>query len=209
MKTQITILTLVLLTTTTLVAGAATYRIKDDGTGDAATIQDGMNTALSGDTLLLAPGTFTGTGNVDIDFGGKDVVVVSEGGPAVTIIDMQGNGRAFLLQAGESSAAVISGLTLTNAAVPGNGKGGAVFCNSGSPTVENNIFINNNSGGDGAGFYAKNASPTVRNNRFENNSTNNQGGAIAFDTYPQERAGGSEQYDGVQQREHTGRGRFL
>ena len=56
---------------------------------DYETIQAGINVACEGDTVLVAPGTYTGQHNRDIDFLGKNLVLLSEGGPEVTIVDCQ------------------------------------------------------------------------------------------------------------------------
>ena len=42
-------------------ARARTWRISPDGTGDAPTIQAGIDSAIAGDVVLLAPGTYTWT----------------------------------------------------------------------------------------------------------------------------------------------------
>ena len=44
------------------------------------TIQDGIDNASPGDTVLVFPGTYRGDGNRDLDFKGKNIVVMSEGG---------------------------------------------------------------------------------------------------------------------------------
>lgn len=54
---------------------------------DAPTVQAGIQAALDGDTVLVAPGTYYEV----IDLLGKAITVASEGGAAVTILD--GTGR--------------------------------------------------------------------------------------------------------------------
>jgi serine protease len=58
----------------------ATIRVPSD----RATIQAGINAAANGDTVLIAPGTYS----ENINFSGKAITVTSEQGPQVTIIDV-------------------------------------------------------------------------------------------------------------------------
>lgn len=60
---------------------------------DQPTIQAGMDAAANGDTVLVAPGTYTGDGNRDLLFPSKGLVVQSESGPRASIIDCEGSRR--------------------------------------------------------------------------------------------------------------------
>lgn len=64
---------------------ARTWYVKADGTGDAPTIQAGVDSAGWGDVVLVGPGThyLEGQGYIDISAG---VVVTSERGPAETVV---------------------------------------------------------------------------------------------------------------------------
>jgi hypothetical protein len=62
---------------------ARTWHIRADGTGDAPTIQAGVDSAVAGDIVLVAPGTHYVVDRIDIPSG---IVVTSESGPAVTIV---------------------------------------------------------------------------------------------------------------------------
>src|SRR5580658_9143730 len=75
------------------------------------TIQAGINAAVNGDTVLVAPGTYF----ENINFNGKAITVTSSGGPAATIIDGSRNlSPVTTFSPNETSNAVISGFTLQN-----------------------------------------------------------------------------------------------
>ena len=109
-----------------------------------ATIQSAVNAASNGDTVLIADGTYTGLGNVDIDFGGKNLTITSQHGPDSTIIECEGSTdpghRGFYLHSGETTA-LISGLTIRNgdtiftSGVPNSGSG------SGIETADSNLAL--------------------------------------------------------------------
>ena len=107
-----------------------------------ATIQAAVNVAATGDTILVANGTYTGAGNHDINFGGKDLIVKSVGGSALCIIDCQQSGRAFYFHTGETSASRVDGFTIRNGNPP-DVYGGGVYATNSNPTVANCLFLNN------------------------------------------------------------------
>ena len=84
---------------TTSLSQAATVRVP----ADQPTIQAGIDAAGTGDTVLVAPGIYTGAGNRDISFGGRGITLRSESGPGLTVIDCQSLGRAFILRGSVTS----------------------------------------------------------------------------------------------------------
>ena len=99
------------------------------------TIQAGINAAVVADTVLVAPGTYSGPGNRDLDFHGRNIVVRSSAGPSSTTIDCENAGRGFHLHLGETRAAVIQGFSIRNG--QSNWPGGAgILCEDASPLVE-------------------------------------------------------------------------
>jgi len=143
------------------------------------TIQAGIDAAKSGDTVQVAAGTYRGTGNRDLDFKGKAIILESESGAGSTIIDCQRGGRGFHFHTGETSGSTVRGFTVTNGS-PGDGYGGAIYCtNSSSPTIENNIITGNSASSNGSGIFCfDNSSPVIRNNEISRNSTRGNGGGI-------------------------------
>ncbi len=132
------------------------------------TIQAGVNAAANGDTVLVADGTYSGPGNRDIDFNGKNIAVTSQHGAASTIIDCGGsissdgfgNHRGFNIHKGEQSAS-ISGFTIKNGYVSSNtpniygGQGGGIYI-GGDGTVVRNCTLTANTADVGGGIYIYN-----------------------------------------------------
>ncbi len=145
--------------------------------GDYPTIQAGIDAASSGDTVLVADGTYTGRGNKNLDLNGKSITVTSENGPWLTTIDCEGRGRGFYFHSGETSSSVVSGFTITNGSIRINGRGGGISCvNSSSPTIEYNIIAGNSASWGGGGIYCNSSSPTIRYNEITGNSAGWGGG---------------------------------
>src|SRR5262245_23653106 len=136
----------------TLAAQAGTRYVPSE----YSTIQAAISDSVDGDVVLVADGTYTGTGNRDMDFGGKAISVRSaSGNPAACVIDCQGSvispRRAFYFHTGEANASVVQGLTIRNGHRPTNlGYGGAVYCVGSSPLITDCIFENNRAGHGGA-----------------------------------------------------------
>jgi predicted outer membrane repeat protein len=152
---------------------AATIRVPND----YSLIQQAIDAASEHDSVLVAPGVYSGSGNKNLTFGGKDLVICSEGGAKDTVIDCEGEGRAFYLQELLTPAAVIKGFTITN----GNGNtkpigGGAIFIAGGSPTVVDCHFVGNSAlgaiqAGGGGAICLYNSESTISGCTFIDNES--------------------------------------
>jgi hypothetical protein len=138
-------------------------------------IQEGINAAVNGDTVLVLDGTYTGTGNRDLDFGGKLITVRSENGSETSIIDCEHCGRAFYFHSGETGEVVVDGFTIqqgyASKGSPGGAYGGGILNDAGSsPTVVNCMFSGNSAYWRGGGMCNRNgSSPLVTNCTFSDN----------------------------------------
>ena len=116
------------------------------------TIQNGIDTAIDGDTVLVSPGTYV----ENINYNGKNLVLLSEEGENETIIDGDQNGSVVVFENGEDSRSVFQGFTLIN----GSGTQGDSY-----------IF--------GGGIYVLNSNPILRHLVLYQN-TAERGGGIAL-----------------------------
>jgi hypothetical protein len=149
-------------------ATPATIRVDWAGSGDYTTIQGGIGAAGTGDTVLVLAGTYSGAGNRNLDFAGTNLVLMSEGGYSVTVIDCGDAARGFYFGSGEDTTSVVSGFRIMNAAAD---SGAGAFCVNGSdPRFEDCLFDNNTAEIRGGGLCCANSSPIVRSCRFEINT---------------------------------------
>jgi hypothetical protein len=80
-------------------ASARTWHIFADGSGEAGTVQAGIDSAAAGDTVLVHPGIYLER----LTFRGRDIVVRSSDGPEQTILNVTGlGGRVVTFRTGES-----------------------------------------------------------------------------------------------------------
>jgi len=180
-------------------------RVTPDGTGDAATIAAAMEAAVAGDTIMLAPGTFSGPGNRDILSRGFPVVITSEAGAEETVLDCGGGGDAyygFFFGGGEDKSTVLEGITirgagkgaivcgsssplirdciLTENLYVGGWHGGGVAAGSGSaPLIRRCLISGNSASPHGGGIYSKNAAPVLEDCVITGNSATSSGGGLA------------------------------
>jgi hypothetical protein len=139
-------------------------------TPEYPTIQAGIDAASDGDIVVVADGTYTGLGNKNLDFGGKNITVRSQNGPNNTIIDCEDDGRGFNIYGGE--AAEISGITITNGY---SQRGGGISTSNESTTISNCV-ITNCSATSGGGIQSTNSDLTIYNSTISGNTADSGAG---------------------------------
>jgi len=125
---------------------------------DYATIQDAIDASVDGDEILVAPGTYTSTGDEVINPGGRAITIRGTGTAAETILDGEGQRRVVTIASAEGADTVIKGLTITGGWTSGFGGGG--FMQDSSPTLTACI-IKDCSASSGGGLYGIGSNPTL------------------------------------------------
>lgn len=163
------------------------------------TIQSAIAASVSGDTIIVAQGTYFET----IDYLGKSLAVISESGPAMTIIDGQQLGTVVRMSTGATGESVLDGFTITNGRgadgndvttsgnAGGGGTGGIDVQGPGIVTIRNCRVVSNvggrggetplgNSGDGGAGGMSIRTPAYVIGCRIEGNTAGRGGDAVAL-----------------------------
>jgi len=148
--------------------------------GDQPTIQEGVNAAGKGDTVLVAPGTYSGELNRNIDFGGVNTVLRAVSGAEATTIDGLDGARAFHLHSGEDTTSVIEGFTIISGRT--DDIGGGFLCDGASVTIRGCIFEGNWTGDRGGALACVASSCVIANTTFYGNTSeyalHGEGGAV-------------------------------
>lgn len=151
---------------------------------DKPTIQEGIDKAVNGDTVLVHPGMY----QERIAFLGKNIVVASLYLMTAdtsfifrTIIDGHKEGAVVQFSQGEDSTAVLCGFTIRNGFAQ---FGGGINCYHCNPVLSALRVVNNTSYDaqkgniGGGGIYCEDASPYIQNVIVEKNVTDFAGGGI-------------------------------
>jgi hypothetical protein len=165
-----------------LLCASTTSAVERYVPGQYATIQAAIDDCVAGDVVIIAPGTYSGSGNRQIYLWGKAITVrgTDPEDPktvANTIIDCQQAGCGFIFRMREGTNSIISGLTIAN----GRGYsllGGAIYCVGSSPQITNCVIRNNYANCGGAVWCAGSSSPEITNCIVSDNSALIYGGAI-------------------------------
>ncbi|MEA2095453.1 MAG: T9SS type A sorting domain-containing protein [Candidatus Cloacimonadota bacterium] len=169
------------------------WHIKQDGTGNFTTIQEGINASAHSDTVLVYPGRYF----ENINFNGKNIILASlelitgnESYISTTIIDGNQQGSCIILESNEFGT-VVRGFSITN----GLGNitygdidklGGGILIKTAFQTVPINASlvncnIFNNYAVYGGGIYIDNSDITLSGVSIYNNYACNGGGLNVLD----------------------------
>ncbi len=165
--------TLIILLFTAALASAAARLVP----GQYPNIQAAIDDCKYGDTVIVAPGTYTGPGNRDIDFRGKRITVRSTdpNAPtivAATVIDCNGGPgdyhRGFNFHTGEDANSIVAGFTIANGYTA---IGGAIYCTGEprpwtdplGPRILNCVITQNSATVVGGAIYIAGNRPTINN----------------------------------------------
>jgi len=178
---------------------ATTLRVPDD----YSTIQEAINVSVDGDTVLVASGTYY----ENINFRGKNILLTSyyifnEDVSYISNTVINGSQPAHpdtascvLIVSGEDSSAILQGFTLTGGTgtkwIDEHGagtyvEGGGILIAYSTPTIKNNLIINNEAirtgsgvtSAGGGGIRAGDERPTIINNIITSNSGMYGGGIV-------------------------------
>lgn len=138
-------------------------------------VQEAIDYAVPGNTVVVRAGTYTGNGKNGISFRGRAITVRSEDGPENCIIDCRRSGRGFYFDSGEGPDSVLEGFTIANGY--SDYTGGGIRCWSDSnPSIVNCVLRDNLADKYGGGMDNFFSSPTLINCSFIENSAKSGGG---------------------------------
>lgn len=165
------------------------------------TVQAGLNTAVGGDEVWVAAGSYVENITLKLDValyggfvGNETELSQRDWATNKTILDGNQAGSVVTSPSGATAATRIDGFTIRN------GSRGGIYCSSSSPTIANNTISGNSGHGiactscsplilnniitanssryDGGGIYLEESSPTIANNTITGNITSQSGGGI-------------------------------
>lgn len=149
-------------------------------------IQNALDMAVPGDTVLALPGVHTGTGQNLVSIDGSHNGVVLTGSvqdPSGVVLSGEGLSGGIIrvdgLGAGPvDTTMVISGICFSSGEAPQDEPfGGAVYSRHSSPVIQHCVFLDNQADNGGA-IYSWKGAPVIRHSVFIGNTCQSAGGAV-------------------------------
>jgi hypothetical protein len=178
----LSLFTIFLFTLNILPANATTITVKQDGTGDFQTIQEGITASEDGDTVLVYPGIY----NENVLLHNRDIILASlffttqdEQYINQTIIDPDYNGESALRMGNcPGGYPIVDGFTIQHGGGSeheGRGGGIDIYCEN---CEVRNCIIQNNIAESGGGICVDNSSAVIKNCMVQNNTSMVGGGVL-------------------------------
>ena len=137
--------------------------------GEPKSIQDRINMAANGETILVKPGVYF----ENISIVGKNIILKSTHGAETTSIDCFHMGTVVKFVSGANG--VLDGFTIRKGLGTNGGGIKIIDC---SPKITNCIITDNEATSAGAGLYIRNSSTIMTNNTIMFNKALSQGGGV-------------------------------
>ena len=152
---------------------ADTAFVCHDGTQDFETIQEGVDGAPDGFTVLVCPGTYEESVVID----GRELAVRSTDGADVTEVVGGTSGLTWSVSGGAGDEVTIDGFTVTG----GSGStGGGVACDGAALELRSNV-VSGNDANRGGGLGAVGCELGGNDNTFRDNEADTYGGGVFLD----------------------------
>jgi hypothetical protein len=162
-------------------AGATTYVVRPDGSGDYPTVQAAIDGTGWGVIIELAPGVYTGDGNRDIQPPAAQIRIRGQGDdPSACIIDCEGSEsdphRGFIFGASAGPGPIIENLTIRGGYATGEDPpnlascGGGIVIHEGASPSFVDVIVRDCTAEDGGGVaIGQNARPSFLRCTFADN----------------------------------------
>ena len=160
-------------------AGASTYTVKQDGTGNFLTIQAAISApfVVGGDVIVVHPGIYQEL----VNFLGKQITVRSTAPTdpdvvAVTVIDGSGfDASVVTCTSGETLSSRLEGLTVMG----GNASsGGGIYVRFGAMRIAHCVVTGNSASDVGGGVHLRDGDSVLESCTISANSTAGSGGGV-------------------------------
>jgi nitrous oxidase accessory protein NosD len=164
-------------------APAETIHVDQAGGGDYLTIQEGIDAATYGDTVLVLPGVYSERLVMGADKDG--ITLTSRGGADSTSLSMGGSAGLPLLHIEDvGPATIVSGLTFEdNRAQRPQLGGGGILAEGSGVTIEDCVIQDCYASYHGGGLAIHDpAGTTIRRNVIQRNSAGDGGGMCLWDS---------------------------